>query len=225
MQNTTYIVIPAYNEARRIGTVIDTLHMQGWQHIIVVNDGSIDDTSSVATTHGARVISHLINRGVGAATATGITCALNMGAKYIITVDADGQFDTHDVMSLALPLWNKTAQMTLGDRFAKQNAIPIKRRIYNGIASIITYALSGILLHDSQCGLKGFTRHAASCITIETNGYEFGTDIIREMAAHKLTFITTPVTVYYSEDSMSKGLNFSGGVKTTLKLIIHSLMK
>ena len=86
-----WIVMPAFNEEKSIGTVIKNLKKGGYHNIFVVDDGSKDRTYAIAKKQGATVVRHPINRGLGGALGTGIQCALLMVADYIITFDADGQ--------------------------------------------------------------------------------------------------------------------------------------
>ena len=87
----TYIVIPAKDEGSRIGAVLQRVRQNGYHNIVVVNDGSKDNTGEVARSYGATVLNHLVNLGAGAATQTGIEYALKQGAEIIVTLDGDHQ--------------------------------------------------------------------------------------------------------------------------------------
>src|SRR3989338_6463487 len=102
MQNI-FVVIPAYNEEKKIRGVVEGV-LRVAPHVVVVDDGSNDETAkSVANMEGVRVLRHIINRGYGAATKTGIAYALSMGADVVVTFDADGQHRPEDVPALLAP--------------------------------------------------------------------------------------------------------------------------
>jgi len=135
-------VIPAYNEAGRIGDVVrDTLKFV--DTVVVVNDGSSDDTAAVASTAGAIVVSHVLNAGSGAATMTGIAHARNLKATVIITLDADGQHDSADIPALLKGI-NDGYDVAFANRFGQRNTIPFKRRLYNAIGNIVTFTATGL---------------------------------------------------------------------------------
>lgn len=222
--HSTIIVIPVYNESRNIIPVIEKCKQAGYASIIIINDGSTDHTKELAEKCNVHVISHLINRGQGAAIQTGIQAALSLGADYIVTMDGDQQFDPQDISKILAPLIAGEAEVIIGSRFKQKNSIPFIRRFFNLIANCLTFSLSGIYVSDSQSGFKGFNKKAAAQIEIHTSGYEFCTEIIREISYLGLTYKEVPVNVYYSQESMQKGQNLANGFKTAAKLLVRSLM-
>ena len=221
-----FIVIPAYNEARRLPAVITQLKAEGFKNIIVVDDGSRDDTAAVAEASGAITAQHLINRGAGAATQTGLALARLMNAEYVALMDADGQHSPADIKLLYHTITTRQLDIVLGSRFLnRSNRVPKLRLIFNKIANLITWSLSGLYVTDSQSGMKIFSRRALNAIRIQSNGFEFCSEIIRQIGWHHLSFIEVPITVSYSADSMRKGQNLSTGITTFFKLIIRSLMR
>ena len=221
-----FIVIPAYNEEEHIGDVLTSCQHEGFSDLIVVNDGSADRTGEIAMQQGAIVVEHYINRGVGAATQTGIEAAKLLGADIVITMDADGQHTPKDISTILHPIIDQTADIVIGSRFLeKNNTIPLLRRFFNFFANIVTMILSGRYLTDSQSGMKGFNAIALKKITISANGYEFSSEIIREATYNKLRLSEVPVSVLYTSYSLSKGQNLATGIVTIFKLIIRSLMR
>ncbi|MCX6807777.1 MAG: glycosyltransferase family 2 protein [Patescibacteria group bacterium] len=164
MQITKYkviIVLPAYNEGQAIAKVISGIINAGFNQIIVVNDGSKDNTGSIAKKAGAHVVSHIINRGVGAARFTGNKAALQLGADIIVQMDADGQHDPSDIYKIIKPIIDHRADITIGSRFLSDNKIPSSRRILNWIGNLATMIFFGIWVSDSQTGFKAFSQVAA----------------------------------------------------------------
>lgn len=221
----TFVIIPVYNEATHIIPIIEGCKKAGFPNIIVVDDGSTDHTKLLAHKCEVHVVSHLINRGQGAAIQTGILAALSMGADVLITMDGDEQFSPEDIGKIAAPLLNQEVDVVIGSRFKQKNTVPFLRRLFNFIANLLTFVLSGIFISDSQSGFKGFSHYAAKKIEIHTSGYEFCTEIIREIAYLNLSFREVPVYVSYTKDSLKKGQNLANGFKTAAKLLVRSLMK
>lgn len=221
-----YIIIPALNEEPKLGDVLKDLADNGYKKIIVIDDGSRDGTADVAAKGGAHVVSHAINRGVGAATQTGFDMAKRLGAEYAITFDADSQHSASDITKMYEELQKGKAAVVIGSRFMKKNnKIPLLRRCFNKFGNFVTFLISGIWVTDSQSGFKGFNKKALEAIEIKVNGYECCSDMIREIAEKELSYTEVPIGVTYSDYSMKKGQNFATGVKTLLKLIIQSLMR
>lgn len=221
----TFIVIPAHNEERTIGCAINDLRMNGYENIVVVDDGSNDKTKKIAEDMGVFVVKHMINCGVGAATQTGIDFALDSGADIIVTFDADCQHCAEDIKNLIEPIYYRKYDVSIGSRFLKRQKMPISRRIFNKIGNLLTFLISGLYVSDSQSGIKAFSKEAAKKIRIYAPGYEYCSEIFREIKENRLTMIETPVTVKYTDYSKLKGQSFAHGLETGLKLLIRSLMR
>ncbi len=219
------VIIPIYNEVSHIRQVIQDTINAGFSNILVVDDGSTDNSAEIARLAGARVISHLINRGQGAAITTGMAVARQENVDIIITLDGDSQFTPDDCMKLVCPIIHEEYDMVIGNRFIKNNKIPIIRRCYNIVASLLTFFLSGTRVQDSQSGFKALGKKALDRITLHTNGYEFCSEMIREAGYHKLRIKEVGVRVFYTKESMRKGQNFATGLKTAGKLVVRSLTK
>ena len=112
--NSVWVVVPAYHEASVIASVIEEIRRAGYQNIIVVDDGSADQTCTVAQSCGVIALRHRLNRGKGAATKTGIEAAKLLGAEIIVTMDGDGQHDPTDIEKLVNPIRNRKAEVVLG---------------------------------------------------------------------------------------------------------------
>lgn len=220
MNKNVFIVIPAKDEATRIGQVIKETKQHGFHNIVVVNDGSSDSTLQVARNEGAQVLSHVINLGAGAATQTGIEFALESGADAIVTMDADSQHYPSDIKRLVNTLYQNDLDVVLGSRFLdKKNQIPKIRRVYNKIGNYITGILFGLFVSDSQSGMKAFRASFAEKSKFRFNGYEFCTEFIRLMRLHKAAYQEIPIKVLYTEETMAKGQSFKNGFKMAVNLL------
>lgn len=217
-------VIPAFNEASRIGEVIQEA-LPHVDTVLVVDDGSADATAERAKAAGATVIRHMENSGAGAATMTGIEAARAMGADIVITLDADGQHDPRDIPLLLQPVKQGAADVVFANRFGQRNRIPFIRRLFNGMGNVVTFVATGRWVSDSQCGFKVFGPKALSQIDLRMSGFEFCTEIIRESVQHRWRTAEVPIKVIYSEYTLAKGQSFAHGVRTALKILLRSFLR
>lgn len=221
-----WIVIPAYNEASSIAAVIKGLQDVQYTHILVVNDGSKDRTSEIASASGALVLDHLINRGQGAALRTGIHfIAEQYHPKVIVTFDADGQHMASDISALVAPILADESDIVLGSRFLQpNNAVPLLRRLILRCGVTFTNIISQIKLTDTHNGLRAFGEKAYSLIEIHHRGMEHASEIIDEISRHRLRYIECPVTIIYSDYSLQKGQKTSNFIRIALKIILKKLL-
>lgn len=224
MKHFVIAVIPAYNEGSRIAAVVK--HVQSYvDDVVVVDDGSADKTAQLAASAGARVVRHIENGGAGAATMTGIEAARRMGAKIVITIDADEQHDPKDIPALLQPIHEERADIVFANRFGQRNNIPTIRRVFNGIGNVVTLVATGKWVSDSQCGFKVFGPRALKEVNLRMSGFEFCTEIVRESVQHKWRIAQVPVKVLYSEYTLQKGQSFANGVRTAFKILLRSFLR
>jgi polyprenyl-phospho-N-acetylgalactosaminyl synthase len=217
-------VIPAYNEATRVGNVVTAVRPYV-QNVIVVDDGSTDSTGAAARAAGAVVITHSENSGAGAATMTGIEAARRMHADTVVTLDADEQHDPTDIPRLLAPILTGSADIVFANRFGQRNRIPAIRRVFNAIGNFVTLIATGKWVQDSQSGYKVFGSRALQQIEIRMRGFEFCTEIVREAAHHEWRIAEIPAKVLYSEYTLKKGQSFGSGVRTALKILLRSFLR
>ena len=217
-------VIPAYNEATRIALVVHAVKKYV-DRVIVVDDGSTDDTGKNAMDAGAFVVRHMSNGGAGAATMTGIDAARLLKATSIITIDADEQHAPEDIPALLAPIIENKADIVFANRFGTRNKIPFIRRIFNGIGNIVSFVATGLWVSDSQCGFKAFGPRALREVNLRMSGFEFCTEIVREAAQHRWRIMEIPTKVVYSEYTLAKGQSFANGVRTAFKILLRSFLR
>lgn len=222
--------MPAFNEAKVISPVLDELLGLGFQNIIVVNDGSFDNTGEVINSKPVIALHHAINRGKGAATQTGLDAARILGAEYIVTIDGDGQHDPKDIQTLLEPVMAGQIDVALGSRFLSKQNIPASRRIVNGIGNLITYIFYGIYVTDSQSGMRAYNRKANTLIRTTFDRYEFESEVIAQIKIHGLTYKEFPINVRYNEHSLGKykgvkveSQNVLNGFRMIFRMVIRSI--
>jgi len=220
-----YVVVPAYNEELTIGKVIDDLLMYFRpKHVIVVNDGSSDKTEEIAKSKGVRVLTHLVNRGLGGALGTGIKYALLKGAELIITFDADGQHLVEDALKVMRPVAEGKADLAIGSRLKGDvSQMPFIKRFGNFALDAITAVFAGRYVSDSQSGLRCFNRKCASKVKITCDRYAVSSEIIIEANKKGCRIVEVPIRAVYTEYSMEKGTNVFEGVKIALNLLFDKL--
>ena len=201
----TTIVIPALNEASVIGEIVRTLR-GSFPNVIVVDDGSVDGTAEQARQAGAIVLTHLTNRGQGAALRTGIVHALRDGAHYIVTFDGDGQHDVADLPAMIGPIARGEVEVCLGSRFlGTAAAIPRLRRFVLRAAVLFTRITSRQRITDAHNGLRALSRKAALKLDLKLNRMAHASEIIDQIGESGLPYREVPVHIRYTDYSCKKG--------------------
>jgi len=218
-----FVVLPAFNEEKKIGRVIRDLFEHGFNNIVVIDDGSKDNTSLVAKTAGATVIKHVINRGQGAALQTGNEFALKQGAEIIVHFDADGQFEAQDIVSGLTRIEKDQVDVVLGSRFLdKRSKIPfLKKYFILPISRLFNNFFTGLKLTDVHNGFRIMRAKVAEKIIITQDGMAHNSQIPRLIKDYGFSFVEHPVKVLYFES----GQGLKGGIKILWDLIIANFTK
>ncbi len=226
MSKKIFFVIPAYNEERAIGKVIDDLKRTGYTNLVIIDDCSNDKTSEIVKSKDVFLLQHLINRGQGAALKTGIDFALEHRADYIVTFDSDGQHRISDLPQMLKPVLDGRVDVTLGSRFLKKESIdkvyPLKKFMLK-IAVLFMLVMYGIKLSDAHNGYRVLSRRAASKIQIKCDRMEHASEIVEEIYKNKIRFKEVPVTIEYTDYSRAKGQSHFNSVRIAIKLILRKL--
>lgn len=205
------IVIPAYNEEAVIRGVVNntkkTLQKDSSLDftIVVVNDGSADNTPHEARKAGAHVINHILNSGAGGATATGLRFAQINNFDVAVTMDADGQHLPSDVISGIKKIKNSDIDLLIGSRLIDSTGMSRVKILGNKGLSLVTYILFGISSTDSQSGLRVFSRKSLDTLKWKTSGYEFCSEMLWRAHQAKLTIDEYPIEAVYTDYSKGKG--------------------
>lgn len=202
-RHDTWVVIAAYNEGAVIADVVDGVGREGWS-VVVVDDGSRDETATAARAAGATVVRHAVNLGQGAALQTGIDFALRRGARHIVTFDADGQHAVEDIPKLVAAL--DDADIALGSRFlGNVEGATRQRLMLLRTAVLMSNRLSGLQLTDAHCGLRAFRAEIAPHLRITQNRMAHASELLRKTKRAGVRVVEVPCTVRYTEHSMRKG--------------------
>lgn len=205
------ITIPAYNEEETIGKVIRAIPLEIKRideiEIIVINDGSKDRTAEAAMEAGAtRIISHLSNRGVGAAFSSGLSTALETGADIIVNIDADGQFDPKDIPKLIEPILNREAEFVTASRFLDKSLepdMPFIKRVGNGLFVWTINKITAQKFTDTQCGFRAFSRKAALKLNL-FGKFTYTQEVFLDLVNKDIVIKEVPIKVIYPKDRRSR---------------------
>lgn len=211
------IVIPAYNEAERIGNVITrTRKVSKNYSIIVVNDGSKDDTASIAKKKGAIVLSHIINLGKGCAAKTGCDFAYRERYDIIILMDADGQHEPEDIPRFLEQL--EKVDIVFGYR--KVGKQPFVYKLGNFGLTELSKLLFKMGIIDTQSGFRAFRRKTYRKIRWQSKQYGMESEMI--FRAQRLRYSQIPIkNIYYD---VNKGTTILDGIKIAIDMIRWKLM-
>jgi glycosyltransferase involved in cell wall biosynthesis len=196
---TIAVVVPAFRAAAALPGVLERLKQvvsAPSPTVVVVDDGSDDDTSALAACHGAVVLRHPANRGKGRALATGLAAAAAGGADVIVTMDADGQHPPEAVPLLVEPVRTGRADLVVGAR-ARDGGMPAGRRVTNWLSSALVSRAVGFRIPDSQSGFRAMRREVAAVVQPRGHRYEFETEflLLAARAGYRVAAVTVP-TVY-----------------------------
>lgn len=214
-----WLVIPLFNEATVVRQVIEEAR-ERFPGVVVVDDGSRDDSAQEAEAAGAMVVRHPINLGQGAALQTGFDYVLEYtDAAYAVTFDADGQHSVDDAAAMVEAARSQDLAIVLGSRFLKGPSPvgPLKRLILR-TAAAVSSRTSGMRLTDAHNGLRVLRRDALMRINLTQNRMAHASEIIRQIGATGLPWREMPVTITYTEYSKAKGQSLWNSVNILVDL-------
>jgi glycosyltransferase involved in cell wall biosynthesis len=192
-------VIPALNEDRFIGSVVLKARQQV-AHVIVIDDGSSDQTQLIAEQAGAIVAHHAQNQGKGTALNTGIALAREYNADIVVFLDADGQHDPRDIPLIVQPIIEGNADIVIGSRFLdRPNRAPLYRQAGQRAMTLITNTASGVQVTDSWSGFRAISRRAIDVLNFRERGWGIEPEFQFQAGQHNLVTVEVPIDVDYSE--------------------------
>ena len=200
----TCVVMPTYNEAKEIGRIIKKVLAQGLE-VVIIDDGSPDNTSQVAANNGAIVLKNQNNEGKGASLIKGFDYAMKNNFDTVITMDGDGQHLAEDI-----PLFLQAAKCSdsaifIGNRMLKTKSMPWLRLLTNKFMSWLISEIIKQEVPDSQCGFRLIKKELLKKLKLTTSRYETESEILIDAARLGFKIESVPIkTVYSGEKSQIK---------------------
>ena len=192
-------LIPAWNEAPRIGPIVNAVEAS--LPVLVVDDGSHDDTSAVAESHGATVVRHAQNQGKGVALTTGFTWALEHSYDAVLTLDADGQHDPADVPKFLAAYEAGAGDLIIGKRSFRQ--MPFPRFVTTPIGTFLLSLALGTWIYDNQSGYRLYTRRCLEAVDLTASGFELEVEVIVQVVGLGLRISWVDIRTIYGIDKVS----------------------
>ena len=222
------VCIPAYNAESTIFKAVKQCQKFA-DLVLVINDGSSDNTASLAKDAGADVVNHKQNRGYGSAIKTGLTEGLKRNAKVTITFDADLQHDENDIPKLVKPIIDNTADIVIGSRFLENNDdVKNYRKFGIKVITVLVNSFMNNHISDAESGLRAYGTDSLKELVpiLETNGMGMSSEILLKSSVCKLKIFEIPRKEMYpigiktsSKNPLKHGLSV---VFTIIKLIIEN---
>ena len=198
----TFIVIPAHNEEKTIGRIVSESSKYG--RVIVVNDGSHDDTSNVADKSGAFVLDHKKNSGYGKSLYDGMNLAVSMGADYIVTLDSDGQHEPKDIPKFIMAL-DDGYDVVVGSRFLGTKQWGTwKRELALKMLGLQLRIFSGLKMSDCQSGYRGYKKEIFTDGKVKLTDFGMGFSVELPIKAHRLGYVFTEVSIKINQPHQIK---------------------
>lgn len=211
-------VIPAFQAGGTIGTVVRELRAASDEPILVVDDGSTDDTAEQAARAGATVLSHSHNRGKGAALKSALDWAKQRGFDAIVTLDADGQHPPREAARL-MQLETPRAALVLGVRDLAAAGAPLANQRSNAFSNLVLSWFAGERLLDTQCGLRRYPVLATLELAAQDDGFAFEAEVVLRAARRGLPIVQRSCEVLYPKDRTTHFDNLRDPTRIVLRVV------
>jgi len=221
-----YILVPAFNEALVVRSVLESLLKLPYQ-VIFIDDGSTDGTEAAVKGLPIHYVRHHINMGQGAALQTGFNYARRRNAEMVICFDADGQHDPNDIPLLLAPLISQEADIVFGSRFIKGAVtnISVGRKLLIKVARMVNFLFTGMWLSDAHNGLRALNQEALAQVKLLENHSAHASEFLFQAKKWNWKWKEVPVHIHYSNYSRRKGTKPVSGFRIFIDLTLHKLFE
>lgn len=213
------VLVPAYNAGQSVGAVVAQVRALGLS-VVVVDDGSSDDTGAQAEQAGAIVLRHPVNQGKGAALQTGFAYARRTGSSALITMDADGQHAASELASLLRAYSEHPDGLIIGVRSFDPMVMPRRSRIGNRISTYWISLFAKRVHHDTQSGFRIYPRRLFS-LPLRTRRFDTETEILLWAAKLNVPLIEVPISTIYHGGHRSHFRNWEDTLRV-IRLVLSS---
>jgi glycosyltransferase involved in cell wall biosynthesis len=220
------VVIPTYNEGVVIKEVVNNLLSYNFV-IIVVDDGSKDNTEELLSDLPIFYLRHKLNLGQGAAIATGLRFVSSLDTSCVVTFDADGQHDPEDIIPMVTKMKNDNLDIIFGSRFLKYkpaNLSFVKLMLLKA-AIIFNYLTTGILLSDAHNGLRVIHHRVLPSLQLSENKMSHATEILMEVKRLNLKYAEVAMRMVYTDYSKQKGQKISQAIPIFFDILLAQMLR
>lgn len=218
----TWVVIPVYNEAAVVGTVVEAVRL-AFPRVVCVDDASTDASAEAAARAGAVVVRHPVNLGQGAALQTGLDYAVSdPGMRYAVTFDADGQHRVADAAAMVARLRQGDVDILIGSRFLDHRTrLPLAKRAVLRAGVAYSNATTGVRMTDAHNGLRAMHRDVAAGLRITQNRMAHASEIVEQVGRSGWRWAEHPVEILYTQYSRTKGQSLWNSVNILTELLFR----
>lgn len=195
----TCVIIPAFNEAQTIGSIVKELRARELD-VLVIDDGSIDKTAEIAEKLGAVVLRNTTNLGKGRSLSKGFDYALQNDFQAVITMDADGQHSPEEIPSFLKSADDTSSQIVVGNRMQERRNMPFIRVLTNKFMSWLISNIAKQRIPDTQCGFRLIKQEVLKNLCLKTCKFEIETEILLDAAQKGYRITSTPIKSIYSQE-------------------------
>ena len=193
----TCVIIPTYNESKEIAGLINRITKLGLQ-VIIIDDGSLDDTAGIAASGGAKVLRNDSNLGKGTALIKGYNFAVAQGFDAVISMDGDGQHSCDDIRTFIQKAEVSQSSVIVGNRMAMTKEMPFLRVLTNRFMSRLISLITKQHIPDSQCGFRLIKKEVLQKMGFSTSKYETESEILIKAARLGFKIESVPIKTIYS---------------------------
>jgi glycosyltransferase involved in cell wall biosynthesis len=216
------VCIPAYNVSSKIGEIVSRARLYA-SEVIVCDDGSGDDTARKAEAAGATVIRHRVNKGYGSAVKTLFRAAKEKNADVMVTLDADGQHDPHQIPNIVEPILTEGFDIVIGSRFINtgdREKVPSYRSFGIKTLTLLTKVASYRNITDAQSGFRAYSKAALLQIQLYEDGMAVSAEILLRASEQNLSIKEVPITITYDTEGTSTMNPLSHGATVLISIIL-----
>ena len=211
------VLIPAHNEAKTIGALVRKIKAKGWD-VVVVDDGSVDNSGKLAKDSGAVVLRNDSKSGKGFSLQKGFRYILEKGYEAVVMMDGDGQHDVEDVAGFVNRYQKSPVGIINGNRMQNAQEMPRVRYLTNRFMSWLISVVAGQKVQDSQCGFRLVQARVLQAIELTSSDFEIESEILIQAGRKGFKIESIPIkTIYEEEESKINPL------KDTLRFIKYIL--
>ena len=194
------VIIPAHNESLKIGEIVSQMKRKKLS-VVVIDDGSNDNSGAIASQNGAFVIPHKEKQGKGVSLCDGFNFAVKNDFNGVITMDGDGQHSVSDIDVLLEVAFKHQPCLVTGNRMNNTKDMPWMRWLANRVTSYIISSICRQNIPDTQCGFRFVSIDILKCINLKSSDFEIESEVLIEASKKGFKIYSVPIQTIYRDES------------------------